>query len=157
MSRAHQRGAAAVELALLTIPLILLVLGAVEFSRVVYHYNVIAKATRDGARILSAFSSDVAFEYPTGLAINRVVYGQDTPAVQPLVPGLSPSLVKICDKTGSVACPGADFSDVATGSGSINLVSVLVVGYTYEPIFSAGGLLPTYTFGPIGTTMLAVR
>jgi Flp pilus assembly protein TadG len=156
MSHAAQRGAAAVELALLTIPLILLVLAAVEFSRVVYHYNVIAKATRDGARILSAFSSDVPAEYPTSLAVNRVVYGQDTTGSQPLIPGLTPAMVKICDKEDSSACTGA-FADIATGSGTINLVRVQVVGYPYTPIFSVGGLLPTHTFGPIGTTMLAVR
>ncbi|MGB9150883.1 MAG: TadE/TadG family type IV pilus assembly protein [Burkholderiales bacterium] len=49
-----QRGAAAVELAII-LPLIMMMLaGITEFSRAFWYYNALDKATRDAARYLSA-------------------------------------------------------------------------------------------------------
>lgn len=50
---AQQRGAAAVEFALLLIPLLMIVTGIIEFGRAFWYYDALAKSTRDGARYLS--------------------------------------------------------------------------------------------------------
>ncbi len=55
------RGAIAVEFALVLIPLLLILSGIVEFGRAMWHANVLTKATRDGARVISAWDpSDLA-------------------------------------------------------------------------------------------------
>ena len=46
----NQRGVAAVEFALILIPLILLVFGTIEFSTLLYDKAVITNASREGAR-----------------------------------------------------------------------------------------------------------
>ncbi len=155
--RRTQHGAAAVELALMTMPLILGVLAAIEFGRVVYQYDMIVKSTRDAVRILTAFDPTKGDpEYPTTVAINRVVYVDDAATTQRLQ-GLTTSNVEICDRVDSSACTGA-FSAVAVGAGlgSVNLVRVQVSNYTFQPLFGQG-FLPALTFGPIGTTMMAIR
>lgn len=151
----HQRGVVAVEAALMTLPMVLMVLVAIDFARVVYNYNIIVKATRDAVRILSAFDPTVPGEYPTALARTRVVYGQDAASGAKLLDGLNNGIVQICDRVDSSGCTGT-FANVATGAGSINLVRVEVDGYQFQPLFGTG-LVPSVTFGPIGTTMLAIR
>lgn len=49
----NQRGVAAVEFAIVLIPLLLITAGIVEFGRVFWYYDALSKATRDGARYLS--------------------------------------------------------------------------------------------------------
>lgn len=48
-----QRGVAAVEFAIVLIPLLIITAGIVEFGRVFWYYDALSKATRDGARYLS--------------------------------------------------------------------------------------------------------
>lgn len=48
-----QHGVAAVEFALVIIPLLLIVAGIVEFGRTFWYYNALAKSTRDAARYVS--------------------------------------------------------------------------------------------------------
>ncbi|MES2104107.1 MAG: TadE family protein [Pseudomonadota bacterium] len=50
----RQHGAAVVELAIVLIVMTLLSAGIFEFSRAFWYYNALDKATRDGARYLSA-------------------------------------------------------------------------------------------------------
>lgn len=49
---ADQRGAAAVEMALILVPLILLMVGTVDFGRVLYTRNNIIQAADVGARVI---------------------------------------------------------------------------------------------------------
>lgn len=149
------RGAAAVELALLTLPLVLMAMAAVEFARGMYHYHILVKSTRDAARLLSAFDPTSITEYPTQLAINRTLYGQDT-AGDLLLKDLTAQMVSICDRINSAGCPGGSFANVSTGTSSVNLVRVQINNYPFKPLFGAG-IVPQITFGPIGTTMMAVR
>lgn len=53
VSRAKQCGVAAVEFALLLIPLLMIVAGIIEFGRTFWYYDALVKSTRDGARYLS--------------------------------------------------------------------------------------------------------
>lgn len=54
----HQSGVAAVEFAIVLIPLLLIVAGVVEFGRTFWYYDALAKATRDGARLMSMSDKD---------------------------------------------------------------------------------------------------
>jgi Flp pilus assembly protein TadG len=54
----NQRGVAAVEFALVLIPLILLVFGTIEFSTLLYDKAVITNASREGARAGIVFVDD---------------------------------------------------------------------------------------------------
>jgi hypothetical protein len=49
----QQRGVAAVEMALVIIPLLLIVAGIIEFGRTFWYYDALAKSTRDAARYVS--------------------------------------------------------------------------------------------------------
>jgi Flp pilus assembly protein TadG len=49
--REHQRGAAAVEFALVAIVFFMLLIGIVEMGRVLFTWNAVAEATRYGARV----------------------------------------------------------------------------------------------------------
>lgn len=51
--KCRPRGAAAVEFAILLIPLLMIVAGIIEFGRAFWYYDALVKSTRDGARFLS--------------------------------------------------------------------------------------------------------
>ncbi|MCB1907101.1 MAG: pilus assembly protein [Rhodocyclaceae bacterium] len=149
------RGVAAVELALLSIPLMMLTVAAVDFARAMFVYDQLAKAARDGARYLSLFDPTVAAEYPTDAAKSRMLYGSASPgdSPSPIVPGLTTAMIKICDRIDASACDGETFGGVVTPSGSINLVKVKIEGYVFTPIFPGVSRLATITFEPIAATM----
>lgn len=52
-----ETGVAAIEFAFVLVFMLFLAGGLVEFGRVLWYYNALAKATRDGARYLSSSSS----------------------------------------------------------------------------------------------------
>ncbi len=166
--RSRMRGVAAVEFAIVLIPMILLATGVVEFGRAIYQYETLTKGTRDAARYLSLYlPTDSA--YPLAQAQCLVVYGSTTcgTAGTELVPGLTTSMVIVCDAAHTTGC--SDTSDplqfsgyttydasnnASSGSatGSINLVEVKVTGYKYQPIPAYPGL-SAITFGNIITVM----
>lgn len=147
------KGAVAVELALLIVPLVMLVLATVDFARAMFVYDQLLKAARDGARYLSFFDPTVTAEYPTALAKNRMIYGSTSTTGPKIVPGLDASMITICDRADSTACPTETFANVAAGSGSMNLVKVTISGYQFTPIFPGASQLTTITFDPISVTM----
>ncbi|CAN0626904.1 TadE family protein [Burkholderia multivorans] len=169
--RSRMRGVAAVEFAIVMIPMILLVTGVAEFGRAIYQYEALTKATRDAARYLSTFkSSDPA--YPVAAAQCLVVYGSTTCGASgtELAPGLTTTMVVICDPSHTSGCGGpndpAQFANVptydtnngsssGTPAGSINLVEVKITGYPYQPIPAFSGL-QQLTFGDIITVMRQV-
>jgi hypothetical protein len=71
-SKCSQRGSVAVEFALVLIPLLLMVGGIVEFGRALWHANVLTKATRDGARVMSGWAR---FDWEQGVdkSLTRVI------------------------------------------------------------------------------------
>ena len=169
--RSRMRGVAAVEFALVLMPMIVLATGVAEFGRAIYQYETLTKATRDAARYLSVYlPTDAA--YPIAAAQCLVVYGNTTcgAAGTELVPGLTTSMVIVCDAAHSPDC--ADASDPSqfanlptydstnnaangTATGSINVVEVKVKGYRYQPIPAYPGL-SSITFGNIVTVMRQV-
>lgn len=137
------RGVAAVELAITLVPLLVLTFGVTEYGRAIFTYNALDKATRDAARHMTSPNPNRRDE-----AINLAVYGSLTPTGTPLAPGLTPARVAICDATD---CPGTHAA-VPTGSGTVNLVTVSITGYTYNSIVTY--VAPaTLNFNAISTTM----
>lgn len=148
--RSRARGVAAVEFAIVLIPMVLLATGVAEFGRAIYQYETLTKATRDAARYLSVWlPTDAA--YPVSQAQCLVVYGSTTCGASgtELVPGLKTSMVTICDAQHTTGCgdasdpsqfanlPTYDANNNAasgTASGAINVVEVKIKGYSYQPI-----------------------
>ncbi|QQX85065.1 pilus assembly protein [Cupriavidus necator] len=162
-SHKRQRGVAAVEFGILLAPMVLMACGVAEFGRAVYQYDTLTKATRSAARYLSQFSPDDV-TYPTAAAKCMAAYGNSACSGQPLAPGLTTSMVVICDRVDGSGCPGQSFNNVSTydnpgGAGSpagtVNLVAVRITGFAYSPMQSfinVAGL----TFGDITTVMRQV-
>lgn len=148
-----QGGVAAVEFALLIIPMLVMVFGITEYGRALYQYNTLVKATRDAARFLTTVTAGSGI----GQAQCLVVYGNKECSGPKLIDNLNTSMVSICD---SVSC-AATHASVTTGTGVVNLVTVRVQGYEFQSVvsFNIAGLsvgLPNVTFGDISTTMRQV-
>lgn len=148
-----QRGVAMIELAII-LPLLLAICFAItEFGRAIYTYNTLAKSARDAARYLSTQAAESGYS----TARDLVVYGKPAGS-DPLVPGLLPSMVTICDASN---CPATNLNQ---GSNpAINTVTVTITGYPFNPVidllaftrFYTGGTssITAITFGDISVTM----
>lgn len=156
--RAAMRGVAAVEFALLLVPMMLLAFGVVEYGRALYQYNAVAKGSRDAARLLS-HNSPVDTDYATTQTAARclAVFGNTECDGDALAPGLTTSHVQICDRVNWSSCAGSTadtYFNVPTGLGLINLVEVRITGYTFSFIglpfvTTSSGIV----FGNISTAM----
>lgn len=149
-ARKAQRGAAAVEFAILIVPLLLMLFGVTEYGRAIYQYNTLVKSVRDATRYLSAVAPGSGHAAARCLA----VYGNSNCTGSPLAPGLTTGMVGICDATNCAATHNSQ----PTGSGTANLVTVTVNGYTFQTLlnFSMSGLTigaPDITYDPIQNTM----
>lgn len=140
-----QRGAAAVELGLLLIPLVLLTFGTTEYGRAIYQYNTLIKSSRDAARFLSSQGPGNAATL--GVAKCLAVYGNSDCAGDALLPDLTTAMVSICDSTN---CAGTH-QNQSTGSGVINLVTVTISGYQFTSLVPY--VAPSITYNDISTTM----
>lgn len=76
-SKTAQRGAAAVEFALVAIPFFLLMFGAMEFGRLLYLWNTVQEVTRNAARqaVVTDFTNATAIESIRRAAVFRAVGG----------------------------------------------------------------------------------
>lgn len=148
-----QRGTAAVEFAILLVPLMLLGFGVVEYGRALYHYNTLVKSGRSAVRILSQLNPDDArYAEREAQAKCLAVYGKANCEGTPLAPGLTLSNITLCDRRELNGCAG--FNSVATGVGSINLVAVRITEYQFSflglPLVGGGASI---IFGPIEAVM----
>jgi len=117
-----ERGIQLVEVSIV-IPLFLMLFAATaEFGRYYYEYTTLAKATRGGARYLSATFKGTG----DSAAANIVVYGNTGGSGTPILSGLSTSQVNISYSGGSAAIP--------------ETVTVSIQGYTHQPVFNLGAL-----------------
>lgn len=153
-----QRGTAAVEFALLLLPMLLLSFGVVEYGRAIYHYNTLVKSVRSAVRLMSAYSPDDT-AYGTHATEARCIAVHGTPdcSGEPLAPNLTVAQIKICDRKSWSGCTGssqATYRNVPTGSGAINLVEVRISGYAL-PFIGLPLVItsPTITLGPIESVM----
>lgn len=126
-AKTRQKGAAAVELALLLVLLLLMAAGTFEFGRAFWYYNALAKATRDGARSLSlepkATIGSVGVDAAKALVVD-VANGAN----------LSPALA-LADV--DVTCDGGACADDTAPAQ----VRVAISGYTID----IGGMFPFFS------------
>lgn len=153
------RGVAAVEFALVLIPMTLMVFGVTEYGQAIYQYNALVKSVRDATRLLTMSNPADVTVYPAADAKCLAVYGNTACSGPVLVPGLTTAMVVICNPVDSSGCPGKQYANVATPNGDvINLVEVRITGYTFNFVFNPVVLLTSgapagLTFGGISNTM----
>jgi hypothetical protein len=158
-SHKRQRGVAAVEMAIIVLPMLILCFGITELGRALYQYNGLVKATRGAARYLS--QQNLASP-PAGLTAEDIRDNARALAVcgafecgerEPLVPNLTAAMVSVCDP---VLCPDTH-ANISTGEGTVSLVSVVVGGgnspYSFTSVVP--WVIPDITFGAVGITMAA--
>jgi Flp pilus assembly protein TadG len=143
-----QRGAAAIELALLALPLAALTFGTTEFGRALHQYNTVAKNVRDAAR----YQTTVAAGNTLGgrcLALSGAPANDGSSCTgAPLLPGLTLAQITVCDR---LSCP-ATHNLQSTTRGVVNLVTVTVTGYPFTSMVPFA--MPSIAFGPISATMV---
>jgi Flp pilus assembly protein TadG len=162
-NRRYQAGAAAVEFALVLIPLLVLAFGVVEYGRAIYHYDAIVKSVRAASRMLAGYdpTDSASFAGAATQARCLAVFGQTNceGSPQPLAPGLTTSHIKICTRASVVECPDLRTSDVqnvstGSGTGTVQLLVVRVDGYQFGflglPFTGAG---TSVQFKPVSSVM----
>ena len=120
----EERGTQLVELAIVLPVLLLMFAATAEFGRFFYTYSTLAKATRLGARYLSAKAVNVKEETT---ARNLVVYGDPAGGGTPLLTGLSTNNVEVTHAGGVGALP--------------QTVTVRITSYRYQPLLNLGKLV----------------
>ncbi len=126
----YQRGGAVVEFAFL-LPLVLvpMILGTVELGHAIYTYNALDKTVRDASRHLSQHGPGDAIIAAEAKCL--AVHGTtDCLMSSPIAPGLTTSMVTICDAS---LCPSTHANQL-TGLGSINLVTVSIQNYPFNSL-----------------------
>jgi hypothetical protein len=152
-----QRGVAAVELAIILVPMLVLCFGITELGRALYQYNGLVQSVRGAVRYLSqqSLGSPPLGETADGLRLKArslALCGDLDCAQRPaLVANLTLDMIEVCD---AFACP-ATHANVPTGEGSISLATVSIGGTGVPYRFSslASWVVPSMGFGPIAITM----
>jgi Flp pilus assembly protein TadG len=143
-----QRGGAAIEFALLMLPLATLTFGVTEFGRALYQFNTIAKSVRDATRYQSnATPGDTLAARCLAVTGSAALSGTNC-AGTPLLPGLALAQVTACDR---VTCP-ATHNVQATGRGVVDLVTITVTAYPFTSMVPFA--MPSIDFGAISATMV---
>jgi Flp pilus assembly protein TadG len=147
--RRCQRGAIAVEFALVALIIVPLIVGVVEFGRALYAYDTLTKAARSSARYLAARRPGDA----TDQAEARCIALTGSPAMsgggcsQPVqLPGLTAAMVTLYYPA---ANPETD--NIATGFGQLDVVTVAISNYPLGDI--AQILYPGLNLGIISATV----
>lgn len=91
-----QTGVAAVEFAIILIPLLLIVAGVVEFGKTFWYYDALAKATRDGARLM-ATADKAAIVAAKSRAESLVVIAANSARLSPTITSADNVLVECLD------------------------------------------------------------
>lgn len=154
----QQRGAVAIELALVSIILMMLMFAALDLGRAMYAYNEIAQSTRAAARYLA--TSVTVGSAETTKARNLVTYGNFLSSGSPLAPELKSDSTaiqfctpSICDVSGMTK---ANMSNQpVSGAGSVNLVMVRVSNLTLVTYFPK--TVASFLFRPITVTFPRVN
>jgi Flp pilus assembly protein TadG len=143
----RMRGVAAVELALLLTPLVLMVFGTTELGRAIYSYNTLDKAVRDAARHLSQHGPGDATVAAEARCL--AVTGTTDCSGAALAPGLTVAMVTICDAS---LC-AATHANQLTGLGSVNLVTAGILNYPFNSVVTF--VVPNMNFNNISVTLRA--
>ena len=159
LSNKRQRGVAAVEMAIVIVPMLILCFGITELGRALYLYNGLVKATRGAARYLSQQNVVIP---PPGLTADDIRLNARSLALcgaldcsgrQPLVPGLTISMISVCD----AALCASTHASVSTGEGLTSVVTVTIgAGDNRYPFTSlVPWVIPSINYSPVSITMAA--
>ena len=125
--RRQLSGMAALELAVLLPVLALLPAAAWEWGQALMHHERLVHSVRAAARHLAA--TDAADPTRQDEARRLAVYGRLSAGSTPVVPGLDLSMVQIRQPE-----TDASLSMVATGAGTVSLVTVSIAGVRHRPL-----------------------
>jgi Flp pilus assembly protein TadG len=139
------RGVAAVELAVLLVPLVIITFGMAELGRAFYYYNGAVKSVRSASRYLSMQERGAGEAAARCLAVYGIAAAGSAGACagdDPVVPGLETGMVDITYEPA-----------VATGysTSTIDLVTVTISGLPFQAVTSFP--VEVAAFGPITSTM----
>jgi Flp pilus assembly protein TadG len=128
--RDGERGAAAVEFALVVPILLILVFGIIDFGLAMTQQSLISNAAREGARAGSLEASqkateDAALGAMTGLMGTK-------PAVVPDLDSVSAGLQATCTLAAGGACPGWDAGGGGTTKAPSGATVVVKIKYSYR-------------------------
>lgn len=137
------RGVAAVELAVLMVPLVVMAFGMIELGRAFYYYNSLVKSAREASRYLAMYNRNEVNAQARCLA----VHGNTACNGEPLVPGLTTDMVNIAY---TLAVPAKVYPG-GPAYGSLDMVTVTIVGFPFLPY--TGFPIQALDFGPIASTM----
>lgn len=150
--RKQERGATIAEFAVVALLFFTIVIGIIEFGRLLYTHNALTDATRRGARYASLHHGATSADQ---LAVkNDVVYGDNAtydakgnPTSPPLINGLTTAMVNVqfvgVDADGNPATPGKTAYGQNLGTATVSIqnyqfnLSIPIVGRTLT--------LPKYT------------
>lgn len=138
-------GAIVVELAFVTIVLLVIIAGAIGFGRTFWYGDALAKAARDGARLMSTWPVATINSVGVGAAQSQVMTAANAAAISPPL-----TLANVV-----VECMDVSFTVVGCVDGTEpENVRVAVTGFTitveeWFPIINWSGLLG---IGAIGLT-----
>lgn len=143
---APRPGSATVEFGLTLALLLLLAAGVVDVGRALMQYNTLAKSVRVAARHLGTLTPGTDHDAVRCLAVTGSTETDDGDCHDdPLVPGLTPDAVVVCDRSN---CADHNLHD--TGQGQVHLVSVQIEGLAYAPL--TGLVLQSLGFSAIRAT-----
>lgn len=92
----NQRGASTAEFAVVAAFFFMVILGIIEFGRLLYTHNALTDATRRGARYAVLHEPDVAQVQNAAVYGELATYDADgNPTSAPLVPGLRPEQIQV--------------------------------------------------------------
>jgi Flp pilus assembly protein TadG len=117
MKRSRQQGVAAIEFAILLVPLSVILFGTIELGRAFYQYDTLAKSVRAAARYLSVQTPGTGIDQAKCMTVSGT-----TACGSPLLANLDTSMVTINYIDGVSTCT----SGSTGGCGAINLVEVCV-------------------------------
>lgn len=143
----YQRGAVAVELAFVSVVLLLIVAGTIGFGRTFWYADALTKATRDGARLLSTW--DVA-DINNGVAAARTQVKAVAAAANVSPPLVDTNVAVECDNSPPsdptftfVACDPA----ITPASVRVSITGFTVSLGQWFPFIGTGGVID---YGDIG-------
>lgn len=141
----QQTGVAAVELALIMVPMLVLCFGIVEIGRALYYYDGLVKATRGAARYLTQQNLNDTASYNAAVAIAKslAICGKKSCTTS------DPKLVLGLDNPSQVTV--TSYPTVLTGEGSVSLISVNIASVNFTSFLPYG--IASFTFSPVKITM----
>lgn len=136
LDRARERGAAAVEFALVLPVLIIILVGVIDFGMVTNAQAIVANAARDGARVASMGGDEATSCDAAVTAATTLVGFSDTGDCSTSTPSVAVS----CLTAG-----GANCASTFNSSREVGGTAVVAVTYTYKWISPAVFGLPGQT------------